>query len=145
MKKLKIVFVCMLIPFFVVTGIILLKIKNKDEFRQKTALAYEIRKVLGYLMFDLSEAQENSFIDLPPDGQWHKRIAVNGAQQGDLEYLIKDGHLFRVSKGVRSLIADNIGDLRIRRQKDTPDIVEVQIEARMNVSLISNLRIRTRE
>jgi len=145
MKRLKIVFVCMLVPFFVFTGIILLKIKNKEDFKQKTVLAYEVRKVLGFLMLDLREAREDSFIDLPIDGQWHKRIAFNSAHQGELEYVINDRHLFRVSNGVRKLIADDIKDLRIRRQKAAPAILEVQIEARNNVTLVSNLRIRVRE
>lgn len=105
-------------------------------------MARGIRKALEHLMFDLREARKNSILDLPADGLWHHRIAFDRADEGALEYVIKDGHLFRISNGKALLIADNIGDLRIRRQKETPDILEVQVEAKDNILLVSNLRIR---
>ena len=95
-------------------------------------------------MFDLREAQQSSILDAPADGMWHSRIAFIQNQLGALEYIIKEGHLFRVNQGKTLLIADNIASLRMRRQKETPDILEVQIEAQKNVSLISNLKIRMR-
>jgi len=144
MNKIKIVFFCMLIPFFIFLAVILLKIKSDGEFRQKTVLAVETRKVLEHLMIDLREARQNTILDLPSDGAWHHRIAFDSAKEGALEYIIKEGHLFRFNKGSELLIADNIADLRIRRQKVTPDILEVQIEAQKDVSLVSNLKIRLR-
>ena len=108
-------------------------------------LAQDIRKVLGSLMVDLQDARESSIQDVPADGQWHHRFAFENTRQGPLEYLIKDGHLLRINGGKTVLIADNINDMHIRRQKETPDILEVQIEAQKNVSLVSNLRIRIRE
>ena len=145
MNKTKIIIVCLFIPFFILGFVLFSKVKSREEFRQKAVLAQEIRKVLDHLMFDLREARENTILDAPADGQWHHRIAFDGAKQGALEYIIKDGHLLRINKGETMLIADNIGDMRIRRQKETPDILEVQIEAKKNVSLISNLKIRVRE
>ena len=93
-------------------------------------------------MFDLRKRVKILSWMLPADGLWHNRIAFDQAQQGPLEYIIKDGHLLRINDGKTLLIADNISDLRIRRQKTTPDILEVQIEAQNNVSLVSNLKIR---
>jgi len=145
MNKIRIIISCLLLPFIIFIAFTFWKIKSKEVFKQKTVLAYEIRKVLGYLMLDLREAREGSFIGLPVDGQWHERIAFKSSQLGDLEYIIQNRHLFRVSNGQQKLIADNIGDLRIRRQRSAPDIVEVQIEARNSVSLESNLRIRIRD
>jgi len=144
MNKIKIILVCLLIPFLLLMGNTLWKIKNKVDFQQKVLLAQETRKVLDHLMFDLREAQQSSILDAPADGMWHSRIAFIQNQLGALEYIIKEGHLFRVNQGKTLLIADNIASLRMRRQKETPDILEVQIEAQKNVSLISNLKIRMR-
>ena len=121
------------------------KLKKRLEYQQKTVLAHEIHKVLGILMVDLSQARENTIQDVPADGQWHRRFAFVQAQQGAMEYSVREGHLFRTSNGKEALIADDIADLRIRRQKETPGILEVQIEAQKNVSLISNLKIRLRQ
>jgi hypothetical protein len=145
MKKIKIIYICLFIPFFIFVALTVLKIKNKEEFQQKAVLAREIRKVLYHLMVDLRDARVNTFLDAPADGQWHNRIAFIEAGQGALEYVIKEGHLLRLNDGKSLLIADDIGGLRIRHQKETPDIVEVQIEARKNVSLTSYLKIRIRE
>jgi hypothetical protein len=141
MNKIKIIFVCLLLPFLV---LIFLKIKHKEEFQQKAVLAQEIHKILGSMMFDLREAREGSILDAPADGQWHNRIAFDHTQEGALEYTIKDGHLWRINNGKEVLIADHISDMRLRRQVNAPNILEVQIEARNKVSLVSNLRIRIR-
>ncbi len=142
MNKIKIILVCLVISFLVLIALNLLKLKNNEEFRQKAVLAHEIRKVLDHLIFDLLEARENSILDVPADGLWHHRIAFVSVRQGALEYILKEGRLFRVNRGGCVLIADDIGDLLFRRQKGRPDILEVQIVAQKNVSLISNLRIR---
>jgi hypothetical protein len=142
MKKIKIIYICLFIPFFILMALAFLKIKHNEEFQQKAVLAREIHKVLGSLMFDLSQARENSIQDVPADGLWHDRIAFFQIRQGPLEYLIKEGHLLRINNGESLLIADNIADLRIRRQKQTPDILEVQIKAQKNVSLFSNFKVR---
>ena len=112
------------------------------EYRQKMVLAQEMRKVLENLMFDLRETSENSIQGVPADGLWHDRIDFIQAQLGNMEYIAKGGRLFRINNGHILMVADNIRDLRIRRQKMTPDIIEVQIEAKKNVLLTSNLKIR---
>ena len=99
MNKLKIIYVCLLIPFFVLIALTVLKIKNKEEFQQKAVLAKEMRKVLDHLMFDLREARENTILDVPADGQWHHRIAFVQNRKGALEYIIKQGHLWRINNG----------------------------------------------
>lgn len=142
MNKIKIIIICLLIPFFVLISVIFVKIKTREEFQQKVVLAQETRKVLEHVMFDLLDARESTILGVPADGLWHNRIAFNSAQQGVLEYIIKDGRLLRVNNGRILLVADNIVDLRIRRQQAAPDIVEVQIKAQKNVSLISNLKVR---
>ena len=145
MDKIKIVSVFLLIPFFVLIVFTLLKVKDKEEYQQKIVLAQDTHKVLGRLMIDLRDARENTIQEVPADGQWHGRFAFENTQQGSLEYIIKDGHLLRISSGKALLIADNIGDLRIRRQKETPDILEIQLQAQNDTSLISNLKIRIQE
>jgi hypothetical protein len=145
MNKLKIIYACLIIPFFILIALTFLKIKHHEEFQQKAVLAHEIRKVLEHLMVDISQAREASFGDVATDGLWHHRISFDQVQQGAVEYLIKEGHLLRINQGKTLFIADDIGDLRIRRQKETPDILEIQIEAKKNVSLISNLKIRLRQ
>jgi hypothetical protein len=145
MNKLKITYVCLFIVFFILTGLTFFKIKHMEDFQQKAVLAVEIRKVLETLMFDLREAREDTIQGIPADGLWYHRIAFDRARQGALEYTIKDGHLLRTNKGQTLLIADHIADISLRRQANAPGILEVRIEARHNVSLISNLRIRMRE
>jgi hypothetical protein len=134
--------VCLLIAFFALFAFTVFKIKSIEEFQQKVVLAHELHKVLEHLTYDLIEARKNTVLDVPVDGIWHDHIAFIHARQGAMEYLIKEGGLFRVNNGKRSLIADDIADLRIRRQKETPDILEIQVKAQKNVSLTYNLRIR---
>jgi len=140
MNNIKIISVCFLVPFLVLMTYTFLKIKSKQQYQQKIVLAQETRKVLGYLMVDLREAREKSILDVPPDGLWHHRMAFDRNNQGALEYLVHDGQLFRINQGKSELIAEDINDIRIRRQENTPDLLEV--EAKKNVSLISNLKIR---
>ena len=144
MNKIRIIFVGLLIVCFILTALILLKIKNKEDYRQKTVLAHEIHKALDYLMVDLYDARGNTIQDLPADGKWYNRIAFEGARLGALEYVLKERHLWRLNNNHALLIADDIGGLRIRRQKETPDILEVQLEAEKNVELISNFKVRIR-
>ena len=144
MDKIKIIIVCLVVPFFILIAFTFWEIKNEKEFRQKTVLAHELQRVLEPLMFDLREARENT-IDVPADGLWHDRISFIEGQQGVMEYLVQRGRLFRINNGKILMVADNIADLCIRRQKETPDILEVRIKAQKNVSLVSNLRIRVRQ
>jgi hypothetical protein len=142
MNKFKIIYVSLFILFFVLIVSVFFKIKKQEEFRQKIVLAHEIRKVLDHLMSDMYQARQGSFEGLPADGLWHKRIAFIETGQGALEYLIKEGHLLRISKGSVLVIADDIADICLRRHVNSPDILEVRIKAQKNVSLTSNLRIR---
>ena len=144
MDKVKTILLYVLIPILVLMGVTYLTIKNKKEFQQKTVLAQELRKVLENLMLDLSAARENTIIDVPADGRWHNRITFIQGRQGTMEYLIKGNRLFRISNGRILMVADNIADFRIRRQKEIAGILEVQIKAQKNVSLISNIKIRIR-
>ena len=145
MNKIKISSVFLFIFILLLGSLILLRLRNAEDFKQKIVLAHEVHKVLHYLMFDLRDARESTIQDVPADGQWHHRFAFENTQQGPLEYLIKEGHLFRINAGQRLLIADDIGDLQMRRQTQTPDILEVQIKAQKGVSLVSNLKIRIRQ
>ena len=144
MNKIKILYVGLLIGICVLTVSTFLKIKNIEDYRRKTILAQEIHKVLEQLMFDLYDARESTIQDVPADGQWHSHIAFAhaGGQVG--EYQLRGEHLWRLHNGQALLIADHIGALRLRRQKETPDVLEVQIEARNNVSLLSHLKIKIR-
>jgi hypothetical protein len=142
MNKTKIIYFCLFLFLFILIGLTLLKIKHKEEYRQKVVLAQDTHKGLVHLMYDLSKAKKHSIRGVPADGQWHDRIAFYQSRQGPLEYLVDKGRLLRISNGKALLIADNIADLRIRRQEQSPDILEVQITAQKNVSLLSNFRIR---
>ena len=144
MNKIKIIFIGLLIGCFVLAALISLKIQNKEDYRQKTVLAQEIRKALDHLMTDLYDARENTIQGVPADGKWYNRIAFEHVRLGALEYVLRGGHLWCLNKDKAVLIADDIGALRIRRQKETPDILEVQIEARNNVALVSNFKVRIR-
>ena len=144
MNKIKIIIVYLFIPLFVLLSLVFMKVRANEQFKQKVVLNQEIRKVLGVLMLDLRQARENSILDVPADGAWHNRIDFDRDGQGTVAYFIKDGRLFRASKNIESLLGEDIGELRIRRQKTTPFIVEVQIEAKKKVAVMSYLKIRTR-
>ena len=144
MNKIKILYVGLLIGLCVVMVFAFLKIKHKEDYLRKTILAQEIHKVLEHLMFDLYDVRENTIQDVPADGQWHSRIVFAHAGEKAGEYLLQGGHLWRLQNGRASLIADHIAALNVRRQQETPDVLEVQIEARNSVSLLSNLKIKIR-
>ena len=145
MNKIKILLVCVLVGLCVAAAFVFLKMKDKDNYRQKTLLAQQIHKVLEHLMFDLYDVGESTIQQVPADGQWHTRIVfAHAGRDVRVEYQLRAGHLWRLNNGNALLIADHIGAWRIRRQKATPDILEVQIEARDNVSLLSNLKIKVR-
>jgi hypothetical protein len=144
MHKSKITFVCLVGVLLVVTACIVLRIKNKENYHQKTLLAQEIHKVLDHLMFDLYDVSTGSLQDLPADGKWYDSIAFKHTGQGVSQYALRGGHLWLFKDGKALLIADYIRRLGVRRQKETPDILELQIEAQNGVSLLSNLKIRLR-
>jgi hypothetical protein len=145
MSKIKIIFISLLIPFFILIISTLIKIKNREDFQHKKVLAQEIHKVLGVLMLDLRDARESSIQDVPADGQWYGHIAFENDQLGPVEYMTNNGHLMRLNHGQRLLIADHIKEIHIRRQQGSPTLIEVQIEAHTDVSLESNFKIRIRE
>jgi len=145
MNKNKIIIVCLFVPVFAFTALSLVKIKNKHDFQQKVILARQINAVLRSLMIDLSQIKESNILDVPADGDWHDRVAFTKNGQGIFEYLIKDKYLFRNGNAQSLMIADDIGSLRIRRQEQTPYILELQIVAQNSVTLTSNLKIRVRE
>ncbi len=143
MNKSKIICVCLTVLFFVLIALTsLYHSKENQGFRQKAVVAQGMRKALTLLMFDLREARENTIRYVPVDGLWHDRMAFDSARQGILEYITKEGRLYRTNKGKTMLTADHIGDLRFRRQKSAPDIVEVQMVSQKNVSLVYNLKVR---
>ena len=98
--------------------------------------------VLNQLMLDIYQARKGSFESVPADGWWHNRVAFDLAQQGKMEYTVKDGRLLRIKDGRILSVADNISYLRIRRQKETPGLLELQIEAKKDVILQTYLKIR---
>jgi len=138
----KIINIGLFIILMVLTGMVFLKIKHRNEYQQKLILAQEMRKALEHLMIDLSQARPGSLQDVPNDGQWHNRLEFESRGQGLLVYTIHNGNLYKQSHGQEELIADYIDLLRIRRQQTAPDIIEVQVEARNNMSLTSNLELR---
>jgi hypothetical protein len=144
MNKMRIIFICLFIGIFVLIVYPFLKVKNKEVYRQKIVLAQEIRKSLDHLMPDLYTVSADAIKDVPADGQWYDQITFEDARQGVVVYKLRAGHLWRLIQGHDLLIARDIGALRVRRQKETPDILEVQIEAKNNVTLVSNVRIRIR-
>jgi hypothetical protein len=144
MKTIKIIYAGLFI-FFISAGLFFFKLKSQEKVRQKAVLAGEMWKVQSNLMLDLRQAHENSIRGVPPDGLWHRRIGFSSARQGTLEYMVSQGSLFRIQKGKPLLVSDHIEDLLIRRQKATPDMLEVQVVARKNVTLTSNLKIRIQQ
>jgi len=122
-----------------------LQIKARQDYRQKVVLAGEIRKALEHVMLDLRQVRVRAISDVPADGQWYNHIVFERPGQGLVGYIIKEGRLWRLNRVQTLLIADHISAWRVRRQKMTPDILEIQIEAKNSVSLVSHLKLRIRD
>jgi hypothetical protein len=144
MNKTKIVPVCLFILCFFILALTLVRIREIHRMDQKIVLAHETNKALYHLMFDLSQVREASIQDVPADGAWHDHITFMRAPQGEQEYVVQGRELLLVDNGKPSSIAENIVGLRIRRHMDSPGILEVQIRAQKDVTLLSNFRIRLR-
>jgi hypothetical protein len=144
MFRLKTILVLMIVPVFVLAGIIMWQARVKEDHGRKMVLAQDVRKVMNYLMFDLRETRGASLKGVPPDGAWHERVAFEHST-GPVEYSLKEGHVSRLGAGKTVAIADHISNLRMRRQAANPGIIEVQITARDKASLVSNFKIRMQD
>jgi len=119
MNKIKFISVGVLIFFLM--GVVIRQIQISEEFNRKAVLIQESRKALEHLMFDIYQDKKGSFEGIAANGVWYQRVVLDRWGQGALKY-----------------------HLRIRRQKQTPDILEVRIEAPNDLVPISNFKIRIR-
>jgi len=142
MNKIRILIIGLIFCFSGAVILFFFNQRSRDELRQKVILAREIHGVLENLLFDFTEARESSIQGVPDDGLWHHRIDFDQIQLGPMEYMLKAGRLFRINDGRILMIADNMVDLRLRRQRQSPDILEVQLKAKKNVTLTINLKVR---
>jgi hypothetical protein len=117
MIKSKILLILLTIALVVLATFTFKTIRATQELRQRAVLTREIRDVLKGLMPDLQKATAST-INVPADGNWHPGVGFNKAR-GALQHAV-----------------------RYRRLPNAPDILEVQIEARKDTSLVLNLRTR---
>lgn len=141
MKQTKVLNIFLSLVFLVLVFFIVLEIKHHQEHVQRIALAGQIQKASQSLMLDFA-LSHSTFLDLPIDGVWHEKFAFKNDGLVTLKYFINEGHLFRLNRGRETLVADHIVLLRVRRQRNRPDIVEIEIEARNNISVASYLKVR---
>ena len=111
------------------------------------ALARETRKAMDAMMGDFREARSASIKGVPADGRWHHELAFDKGAQGTVHYgLTPAGHeLRRIAPGSDRTVAVHITGLNIRRQPGVLDVLEVQLQAQNQGTLISNFKIRTRD
>ena len=145
MLKLKLILVALFIPLFIFLLLVGWRMKEKYEYPHKIVLAKEIRKVMDRMMIDVREAKQSSIREVPTDGKWHKRNAFDKVNEGMVEYVVvKDRQLVRLTPGRAETIANHIAAIRIRRPTKEADVLEIQIEAKKDISLMSNFKIRVR-
>ena len=110
-------------------------------------LARETRKAMDAMMGDLREAKSASITGVPADGKWHHAVAFDKGTEGVVHYeLTPAGHeLRRIAPGFDRTVAVHIAGLNIRRQPGVLDVLEVQLQAQNQGTLISNFKIRTRD
>jgi hypothetical protein len=142
--KTKPLFIWFVGAVLVMTAFIIWRVNDKEVMAQKVVLAKETHKVLNYLMLDLREAKQSSLKGMPADGQWHSNIAF-AHSSGPIQYVIKNGELNRHAQGKVTPIAKSIESLYFLRRSNDPAIIQVQIKAKNQSSLISNFKIRMQD
>lgn len=120
----------------------------RQKHLSQVALAKELHKAMGAMMTDLRQGRAGSVKGVPADGKWHHEIAFSTIKEGAIEYRLSGesgSDLNRTSAGVSQTIAAHIGTLNLRRQAADNSLMEVQLQARNNLSLTSNFKIRMQE
>ena len=139
MKKKLLVF-CLLIALLIFSVFIYWNIR-KQQIQQKAALTPYIHQVFKVLIPEILQARENTILEVPVNGQWQDHI-IFIRNQGCWKYIVKDGSLLQIHNGKAVRMAGSVVDLRFRRQRESPGVLEVQVQVRKDVSLVSHLKIR---
>ncbi len=116
--------------FFVFLGLTLAlsvlfywRVHQDQEFRQRVLKSWEAKKVPEQLMMAFSQGRENAHRDVPADGLWHH-------------------HAFSDPLIRKVLIGSRITDLRLRRFRQSPGLLDIQVVAVKNIAVVLNLRVR---
>jgi hypothetical protein len=78
--------------------------------------ARQTQKAVGQIMFNFRQGRDNVLQDVPADGLWHdcSKWPVSG----------------------------DVSCVRVRRQKENPDILEAQLVDQKHVSSLYNIKVR---
>jgi prepilin-type N-terminal cleavage/methylation domain-containing protein len=100
-------------------------------------LQQEMRNAMAWITNDLQQAGSSSIIDVPADGNQYPAISFrvcSGVSAGKISwsnnpigYIINANQLLRIEGGTNIAISENTQSLQFRRQRDTPNIVEVSL------------------
>ena len=132
-----------------VAGVFYAKSVSQTKRQSQMALAKEIRKAMDAMMVDFREARSTTIQGVPADGQWHHRVSFNKGGKNVVRYEVTSPthELMRTEGDLSQFvpIARSIAGLNIRRQPGVLDVLEVQVQAKNQVELVSNFKIRTRD
>jgi hypothetical protein len=115
MNNKKITFISLVVIVLALGLAVFVKTKHTQEAKDKALLAEDSRKAVGQLMFDIRENRDSLVRQVPANGEW---------------------------RNCHWAVAQNVSCLRLRRTPQSPDILEVQMQAKKNVSLTFEVRVR---
>lgn len=132
----------------IAAGLVFYNSFARQQYRSQVILAKELRKAMDAMMWDLRQAKAMTVKGVPADGQWRHEIIFDTVRDEGISYLLNGpagDQLKRAHQETRRLIASHMGELNIRRQAESPSVLEVQIKARNETSLMSNFKIRMQD
>ena len=115
-----------------------------DANRIKTELQQELRKASSWIKQDLQQSGSTAIADVENDNVWYDGITFNtasGVSSGNIVWSTdsinynldtNDNQIHRVLGADDKIVANNIESLQFRRTSGAPDIVEVQLQARIS-------------
>ncbi len=137
------------IVFVVLLAILgtVLYVKFLNKPGSQMVLAQETRKAMDAMMGDFREARSTTIVGVPADGKWHHDVAFNKGEGEVVRYqVVAATHELQRSEGNNQhTVASHMSVLNVRRQPGVLDVLEVQLQAENQSTLVSNFKIRTRE
>ena len=145
LSKSKVLIVAIFVLFLIVGVWICRRTIMMNENHSKIVLVKELHKAVSMMMADLRSAKASSISDVPTDGQWYHAVTFSTSQEGPINYNIEGDKIKRLYKKESYLVASRIGGLNLRRAPGQDSMLEVQIQAKDNLSLTTNFKVRLQE
>ena len=143
--KSKVLVALLLACFVLLGGWLAYRTISANNHRSRLMLAQEIHKALSMMMGDLNNVKASSIQGVPADGKWYHAIGFNSRSANVINYRLNgqgNDELKRTSDLKTEIIANRLNELNFRRMPGDNLLLEVQIQAKNNLTLTSNFKIR---